>query len=85
MDFTRQRTLALCLLAAVSAVALVDTASAESWHGLTVAPEQRCSPYDKGAKQRFFGHLLTSMKCTSLIRREHPAHRRRQPTLSTMY
>ena len=47
MDFTRQRTLGLCLLAAVSAGALVGTASAESWRGLTVAPEHRCSPYDK--------------------------------------
>ena len=39
--------LALSCLAAVLALALVDTASAETWRGLTVAPEHRCSAYNK--------------------------------------
>ena len=30
-----------------AAFAIVGTASAESWRGLTVAPENRCSPYDR--------------------------------------
>ena len=32
---------------AVVAFALAGTASAETWRGLTVAPEHRCSPYDR--------------------------------------
>ena len=35
------------LLVAVVAFALAGTAAAETWRGLTVAPEHRCSPYDK--------------------------------------
>ena len=35
------------LLVAIMAIAIVGTASAETWRGLTVAPEHRCSPYDK--------------------------------------
>ena len=31
----------------MAAFMLVGTASAETWRGLTVAPEHRCSPYDK--------------------------------------
>ena len=34
-------------IAAVLAVGLLDTASADTWRGLTVAPEHRCAPYDK--------------------------------------
>ena len=32
---------------AVLALAFLDTASADTWRGLTVAPEHRCAPYDK--------------------------------------
>ena len=39
--------LVLSCLVAVLALALVDTASAETWRGLTVAPEHRCSAYNK--------------------------------------
>ena len=36
-------------MVAVVAFALAGTASAETWRGLTVAPEYRCSAYDKKA------------------------------------
>ena len=36
-------------MVAVVAFAIAGTASAETWPGLTVAPEHRCSPYDKAA------------------------------------
>ena len=39
--------LALSCVAAVLALGLVASASAETWRGLTVAPEYRCAPYDK--------------------------------------
>ena len=39
--------LAISCLAAVVAFALVAGVSAETWQGLTVAPEHRCAPYDK--------------------------------------
>ena len=39
--------LALSCLAAVVALGLVAGVSAETWRGLTVAPEHRCAPYDK--------------------------------------
>ena len=39
--------LALSCLAAVVALGLVHGVSAETWRGLTVAPEHRCAPYDK--------------------------------------
>ena len=39
--------LALICLAAVVAFGLVAGVSAETWRGLTVAPEHRCAPYDK--------------------------------------
>ena len=32
---------------------LIDTASAETWRGLTVAPEHRCSPYDRKRDYRY--------------------------------
>ena len=35
------------VLAAVMAVAGVASASAETWRGLTIAPEHRCSPYER--------------------------------------
>ena len=38
---------ALTCVAAVAALGLVAGASAETWRGLTVAPEHRCAPYDK--------------------------------------
>ena len=34
-------------LAAAFTLGLAAGASAETWRGLTVAPEHRCSPYDK--------------------------------------
>ena len=39
--------LALSCFAAVVALGLVAGASAETWRGLTVAPEPRCAPYHK--------------------------------------
>ena len=36
-------------MVAVVALAFAGTASAETWRGLTVTPEHRCSPYDKKA------------------------------------
>ena len=39
--------LALSCLAAVVALGLVAGVSAETWRGLTVAPEHRCAPYNK--------------------------------------
>ena len=38
---------ALSCLASVLALGLVASASAETWRGLTLAPEHRCAPYDK--------------------------------------
>ena len=38
---------ALTCVALVAALGLVAGASAETWRGLTVAPEHRCAPYDK--------------------------------------
>ena len=40
-------TLVISCLAAVVALGLVAGVSAETWRGLTVAPEHRCAPYDK--------------------------------------
>lgn len=39
--------LVLCWLASVVALGFVSGASAETWRGLTVAPEHRCAPYDR--------------------------------------
>ena len=39
--------LAISCLAAVVALGLVAGVSAETWRGLTVAPEHHCAPYDK--------------------------------------
>ena len=39
--------LVISCLAAVVALGLVVDVSAETWRGLTVAPEHRCAPYDK--------------------------------------
>ena len=39
--------LALAGLAGLLTLGLVDTASADTWRGLTVAPEHRCATYDK--------------------------------------
>ena len=38
---------ALACVAAVTALGIVSGVSAETWRGLTVAPEHRCSDYDK--------------------------------------
>ena len=43
----RRLPLALACLVGHLAFGLVDIASAETWRGLTVAPEHRCAPYDK--------------------------------------
>ena len=40
-------TLACLAAVLVMAISLVPDASAETWRGLTVAPESRCAPYDK--------------------------------------
>ena len=42
-----QSTLGLGCLIGICALVLVGPASAETWRGLTVAPEHRCSPYDR--------------------------------------
>ena len=62
--------LAISCLAAVVAFALVAGVSAETWRGLTVAPEQRCAPYDKkrdypypqSVEQHRTGQLLLTAK-----------------------
>ena len=43
----RRSTLAISCLAALVALGFVAGVSAETWRGLTVAPEHRCAPYDK--------------------------------------
>lgn len=49
----RQRTrgpwpsLSPACIAAVLALGIVYDAPAETWRGLTIAPEHRCAPYDK--------------------------------------
>ena len=45
--FRRLRAVGWILLGVLGAPALVDGARAETWRGLTVAPEHRCSPYDR--------------------------------------
>ncbi len=50
---TAGRAVAACILAAVSALALAGTAQAETRRGLTVAPEHRCSPYDRQRDHRY--------------------------------
>ena len=45
--------LAASCLAAAAAVALPDTSRAETWRGLTVAPENRCSAYDRQRDYRY--------------------------------
>ena len=44
---TVSRAAAAYILAAVAALALFGTGLAETWRGLIVAPEHRCSPYDR--------------------------------------
>ena len=39
--------LPFCCLTIVAVLGLIHAASAETWRGLTVAPEHRCAPYDK--------------------------------------
>ena len=43
----RPATVALALLVAILALGFPPAASSETWRGLTVAPEHRCSDYDK--------------------------------------
>ncbi len=50
---TARRTLILCILATVAALAVAGAARAATWRGLTVAPEHRCSPYDRSRDYRY--------------------------------
>ena len=50
---TARRALALFLLAAVAGLAVAGVARAETWRGLIVAPEHRCSPYDRQRDYRY--------------------------------
>ncbi|MCE2494129.1 MAG: excalibur calcium-binding domain-containing protein [Alphaproteobacteria bacterium] len=50
---TTSRAVAACILAAVAALTLSETSRAETWRGLTVAPEHRCSPYDRSRDYRY--------------------------------
>ena len=43
----RRPPLVLACLVGLLALGLVDAASADTWRGLTIAPEHRCAPYDK--------------------------------------
>ena len=43
----RQSRFVVACLAGLFALGFVQGASAETWRGLTVAPEHRCAPYDK--------------------------------------
>ena len=43
----RGRTASHLLVLVAGVLALPSAASAETWRGLVVAPEQRCSPYDR--------------------------------------
>ena len=61
--------LAISCLAAVVALGLVQGLSAETWRGLTVAPEHRCSaynkkryPYPQSVEQHRTGQLLLTAK-----------------------
>ena len=45
--FRRQSRLGLVCLVGVLALGFVHSTVAETWRGLTVAPEHRCAPYDK--------------------------------------
>ena len=44
---------AACILVAIAALAFSGTGRAETWRGLTVAPEHRCSPYDRKRDYRY--------------------------------
>ncbi len=48
-----RRAFTACCLAALAVLALPDTAWAETWRGLTVAPEHRCSAYDRQRDYRY--------------------------------
>ncbi len=50
---TADLVLAACIFAGIAALALSGTARAETWHGLTVAPEHHCSPYDRNRDCRY--------------------------------
>ena len=41
------------LLAAVAALTVAEAGLAETWRGLTVAPEHRCSPYERSRDYRY--------------------------------
>ncbi len=50
---TAGRVLAACVVAGVTALAFSGTVLAETWRGLTVAPEHRCAPYDRNRDYRY--------------------------------
>ncbi len=50
---TAGRVLAACVVAGVAALAFSGTVLAETWRGLTVAPEHRCAPYDRNRDYRY--------------------------------
>ena len=50
---TADRVFAAILVLGFSALAISGTVQAESWRGLTVAPEHRCSPYDRKRDYRY--------------------------------
>ena len=47
------RVVAAFLVVGVAALAMSGAARAETWRGLTVAPEHRCSPYDRNRDYRY--------------------------------
>ena len=47
------RAFAVCGFAAVTVLTLAEGVRAETWRGLTVAPEQRCSAYDRKRDYRY--------------------------------
>ncbi len=46
-------TVVACVVAAVAPLALSGTGRAETWRSLNVAPEHRCSPYDRKRDYRY--------------------------------
>ena len=81
----------LACLAAVVALAFgfAHDASAETWRGLTVAPESRCSPYDKKRHYpiRSWSRATssaTSARCTGPTR-SRASHRLVRPISNTLW
>ena len=51
--FANMCTIAACILTVFATLASSGTAQTESWRGLTIAPEHRCSPYDRKRDYRY--------------------------------